>query len=114
MTSQHDASFEAPDNLPDGAVLSSNTSIETSSAARTAENSPSDPPSVHADGRWMSNQKLHDLRNEAQAIRLGIMLLGKNDLDADDKDATAMEMHASLERLLSLIADDPVESDEKC
>ncbi len=57
----------------------------------------------HSDGVWLNRQDIHDLRNEVQAIRLGIGLVMQSDSDEKSREETKVLLEASLCRMQQII-----------
>jgi hypothetical protein len=55
------------------------------------------------DGTWLSREDVHDVLNEVQAIRLGISLITRSDLDDKASDETKTLLEASLCRVQQII-----------
>lgn len=71
----------------------------------TGNYDPNDAPMNGADkekGVWLSHQTLHDIRNEIQAIRLGVMLLENGRLSESDCQRTFGDLNQAIDQLRKL------------
>ncbi|MGB7345491.1 MAG: hypothetical protein WBD20_14855 [Pirellulaceae bacterium] len=57
----------------------------------------------HQQDNRLNHPSNRDVRNEIQALRLGVMLLDRKQVDSNDRIEIIAELNQSLDRLLELV-----------